>query len=126
MGLRSSPVVMDCDSTDALGSSVAASHGFSETRPRKGRRGNRDRQLATITDESRVDGCEHIQCLIERLSDDLTAQQRARAEEFIRSRSQVFSRSEIDIGWTDVLQHRIDTGDQDRHSDRIKNNQTIQ
>jgi len=51
----------------------------------------------------------HIQCLIDGLPDDLTDEQRARATAFIRSRSNVFSRSEYDIGRTRIIPHRIDT-----------------
>jgi len=49
----------------------------------------------------------HAQCLI----DDLTAEQRARAETFTKSRSNVFSRSEYDIGRTNTIPHCIDMGD---------------
>ena len=55
------------------------------------------------------DPCSHIQCLIDGLPDDLTDEQRARATDFIRSRSNVFSRSEYDIGRTRIIPHRIDT-----------------
>jgi len=46
------------------------------------------------------DSSSHIQCLIDGLPDDLTDEQRARAAAFIRSRSDVFSRSEYNIGRT--------------------------
>jgi len=58
----------------------------------------------------------HIQCLVDGLPDDLTDEQRARATAFIRSRSNVFSRSEYDIGRTRIIQHRIDTGTMHRIS----------
>ena len=46
------------------------------------------------------DSSSHIRCLIDGLPDDLTDEQRARATAFIRSWSDVFSRSEYDIGRT--------------------------
>jgi len=52
----------------------------------------------------------HIQCLLDGLPDDLTAEQRARTTAFIRSWSNVFSRSEY-IGRTRIIPHHIDTGD---------------
>jgi len=51
--------------------------------------------------------CSHIQCLIDGLPDDLTDEQRARAADFIRSRSNVFSRSEYDIGRTRIIPHLL-------------------
>jgi len=57
----------------------------------------------------------HIRCLVDGLPDDLTDEQRARATAFIRSRSNVFSRSEYDIGRTRIIPHRIDTGDNAPH-----------
>jgi len=61
----------------------------------------------------------HIQCLIDGLPDDLTDEQRARATAFIRSRSNVFSRSEYDIGRTRIIPHRIDTGDNTPHFEQL-------
>ena len=53
---------------------------------------------------------EHLQSLFQSLPEDLTQEQRAKAEEFIRSNASLFSKSEFDIGRTDLVQHRIDTG----------------
>jgi len=52
-------------------------------------------ETAPSTDSPAADDLySHIQCLLNGLPDDLTAEQRARATAFIRSRSNVFSRSE--------------------------------
>jgi len=64
------------------------------------------------------------ECLIDRLPADLTEEQRVHAEEFIRSRSQLFSKPEFDIGRTDVLHHRIDTGDNVPHFERLQRHPT--
>jgi len=63
---------------------------------------------------------EHVKCLIDRLPDDLTHSQRSKAEEFIKSRAHVFSKSEFDIGRTDVLQHRIDTEGRPPHYEPLR------
>ena len=68
----------------------------------------------------------HIQCLIDGLPDDLTDEQRARAADFIRSRSDVFSRSEYDIGRTRIIPHRIDTGDNAPHFEQLRRHPTTQ
>jgi len=52
-------------------------------------------ETAPSTDNPTADDpYSHIQCLLDGLPDDLTDEQRARATAFIRSRSNVFSRSE--------------------------------
>ena len=48
------------------------------------------------------------------------------AEEFIGSRSQVFSKSEFDISRTDVFHHHIDTGDNVPHFERLRRHPTCQ
>jgi len=68
----------------------------------------------------------HIQCLIDRLPSKLTPDQRSTAEEFIRSHANIFSRSEFDIGRTDILKHRIDTGDNPPHYERLRRHPTCQ
>ena len=72
------------------------------------------------------DSNSHIQCLIDGLPDDLTDEQRARAAAFIRSRSDVFSRSEYDIGRTWIIPHRIDTGDNAPHFEQLRRHPTTQ
>ena len=67
-----------------------------------------------------------MQCLIDGLPDHLTPEQRVMAEIFIRSRANIFSRSEFDIGQTDILKHRIDTGDNPPHYERLRRHPTTQ
>jgi len=61
----------------------------------------------------------HIQCLLDGLADDLTEEQRIRAIAFIRSRSNIFSRSEYDIGRMRIILHRIDTRDNSPHFEQL-------
>jgi len=68
----------------------------------------------------------HIQCLLDGLPDDLTDEQRAHATAFIRSRSNVFSRSEYDIGQTRIILHRIDTGDNAPHFEQLRRHPTTE
>jgi len=68
----------------------------------------------------------YIQCLIDGLPDDLTDEQRTRATAFIRSRSNVFSHSEYDIGRTQIIPHRIDTGDNAPHFEQLRRHPTTQ
>jgi len=51
---------------------------------------------------------DHIESLLQRLPNNLTLNQKQRAEAFIRSRANVFSRSEFYIGRTNIIPHRID------------------
>jgi len=67
-----------------------------------------------------------VQCLIERLPKDLTDGQRVKAEEFIRSKAHIFSRSEFDIWRTDILRHRIDTGESMPHYEQLRRHPTNQ
>jgi len=70
--------------------------------------------------------CSHVQCLIDGLPSHLTPEQRAMAERFFRSRANIFSRSEFDIGRTDILKHRIDTGNNPPHYERLRHHPTTQ
>jgi len=45
---------------------------------------------------------------------------------FIRSRSNVFSRSEYDIGRTQIIPRRIDTGDNAPHFEQLRRHPTMQ
>ena len=119
------PTVLQ-SSCDATEPSMATTQMRFSAQGTRRRRRKRDRRLATIADNTASDTYEHIRCLIERLSDDLTAEQRVRAEEFIKSRMHVFSKSEFDIGRTDVLHHRIDTGDNAPHYERLRRHPTTQ
>ena len=53
---------------------------------------------------------EHIQVVIENLPPELDLDQRTTAENFIRDRAGLFSKSDYDIGKTNLVQHVIDTG----------------
>ena len=53
------------------------------------------------------------------LPDNLTLEQKQRAEEFIHARANVFSRSEFDIGRTNIIPHRIETGDNSLHFEQL-------
>jgi len=53
----------------------------------------------------------HAQCMIDDLPTDLTVEQREHATHFIFGNASVFSKSEFDIGWTQFVEHSIDTAD---------------
>jgi len=63
-----------------------------------------------------------LQCL----PDDLTLDQKQRAETFIRSRVNVFSHSEFDIGRTNIIPHCIDTGEHSPHFEQLSRHPTAQ
>ena len=63
---------------------------------------------------------DHIESLLRGLPPDLTDEQRDRAEAFIRSRANVFSRSEYNIGHTSIIPHRIDTGEHAPHFEQLR------
>jgi hypothetical protein len=52
----------------------------------------------------------HIQCIFDALPPELTQEERQRAVVFIQKNASLFSKSEFDIGRTNLVQHRIDTG----------------
>ena len=84
-------------------------------------------ETASPTDKPKVDEpYSHIQCFIDGLPDNLTDEQRARAADFIRSRSNIFSRSEYDIGRMRIIPHRIDTGDNAPHFKQLRRHPTTQ
>jgi len=62
----------------------------------------------------------HIDSLLRSLPSDLMDEQCDRAEEFIRSRANVFSRSEYDIGRTSIIPHRINMGDHSPHVEQLQ------
>jgi len=64
----------------------------------------------TIDQESN-DVCAHVQCLVNNLPFKLTDHQREEAVQFIRVNAAVFSKSEYDLGHTDLVEHQINTGD---------------
>ena len=62
------------------------------------------------TEDSPGDPAEHVHCIIDSLPADLSTQQRNKAEKLILDNSDLFSKSEFDIGRTSVSTHHIDTG----------------
>jgi len=72
------------------------------------------------------DAQDHIDSLLRSLLSDLTDEQHDRAEAFIRSRSNVFSRSEYDIGRTSIIPHRINMGDNSPHFEQLRRHPTAQ
>ena len=51
------------------------------------------------------DVCAHVQCLVDNLPVKLTDHQREEAVQFIRDNAAVFSKSEYDLGHTDLIEH---------------------
>jgi len=101
---------------------------------RQGRDGNGARVTHTVNTpkgeatpaeaESSTTDCSHVQCLIDGLPQVLTPEQWTTAENFIRSHANIFSRSEFDIGRTDIVKHRIDTGDNPPHYECLRRHPT--
>jgi RNase H-like domain found in reverse transcriptase/Reverse transcriptase (RNA-dependent DNA polymerase) len=58
-----------------------------------------------------VDDLLHVQPLIDNLPPDLTAEERVKATALIHEYSHLFSKSDRDMGRTDLLTHVINTGD---------------
>ena len=81
---------------------------------------------STVEMTASESGYEHIKCLLERLPDDLTPAERTGAEEFIKSKAHIFSKSEFDIGRTDILKHRVDTGDNPPYFEALRRHPTTQ
>jgi len=69
---------------------------------------------------------DHISSLLHSLPSDLSDEQCAGAEAFIRSRMDVFSKSEYDIGRTNIIPHRINMGDHSPHFEQLRHNPTAQ
>jgi len=61
------------------------------------------------------DQLDHISSLLRSLPSDLTPEQRDRVEIFIRSHANVFSRSEYNIGHTNIIPHCSGTGEHSPH-----------
>jgi len=81
----------------------------------------------TYSDSSTLpagDAHDHINNLLHSLPSDLSDEQRDRAETFIRSCTNVFSRSEYDIGHTNIIPHHIDTGDHSPHFEQLRHHPT--
>jgi len=66
--------------------------------------GSREQQAQVTVD------CSHVQFVIDRLPDSLTAEQREQAIALIRRNADVFSTHECDLGCSDLLTARVPTG----------------
>jgi len=108
-----------CLSTSAGGLTRSTRSRRKSCGPTSGRVMSTHASLPTSEDE-------HVQCLIDKLLDDLTPDQRTRATQFIRANAHLFSKSEFDIGRTDVLKHRIDTEDRPPHYEPLRRHPTSQ
>jgi len=63
----------------------------------------------SFSEDAEKQGVEHIECLFNELPKELSEKEKARAQEFLTSNADVFSRGEFDIGQTHLLEHRIET-----------------
>jgi hypothetical protein len=64
-----------------------------------------------VNDDPTTGELSHIQCIFDALPPELTQEERQQAVDFIQKNASLFSKSEFDIGRTNLVQHRIDTGD---------------
>jgi len=71
-------------------------------------KGGLDDPSICLTAES--DDFSHLKDVIETLSSDLTEQQRKEVIELLQSYSDIFSKHEYDVGYTNLLEASIDTG----------------
>ena len=67
-------------------------------------------RLAEEFDPEKRSDDAHLRVVLEHLPPEVDPDQRAAAEEFIRERAGLFSKSEYDIGKTSRVRHVIDTG----------------
>jgi len=72
------------------------------------------------------DAHDHIGSLLRSLPTDLSDEQHDCARAYIRSRANVFSRSEYDIGRTNIIPHRINMGDHSPHFEQLRRHPTAQ
>ena len=84
------------------------------------------RRQAMVARNEAEDSCAHVQCLLDGLPKDLTDEQQRLARDFICSRASSFSKADFDIGRTDIIKHRIDTGDNAPHFERLRRHPTSQ
>jgi len=80
----------------------------SETEEMTGTSQNKSERNGTTAEEEALN--DHLQPLIDALPADLEPDERRQAEQFIHENSSIFSRSEFDIGRTNLVHHQIDTG----------------
>jgi len=113
-GVPAEPALFTCDRTEPIPTcadhSLFSSHGDSSADLSAA---SADRVFAV----SSVDAATavtskypHVEPVIASLPDDLSADERDRAIRLIADNSDVFSKHEFDFGRTDLLTHKIDTG----------------
>ena len=69
-------------------------------------------QQPQTTDQTATNGVpEHVQCLISTLPPDLSFEEYKAVKAFVAENADLFSKSDYDIGRTQLVKHRIDTGD---------------
>jgi predicted aspartyl protease len=66
---------------------------------------------ATLLEKGDDDEVKHVTSIVDSLPPDLTSEQRQQAVDFILAHGSSISKSEFDLGRTNLVQHRIDTGD---------------
>jgi len=75
---------------------------------------DKDRMTEQLSDAEvltqQFPSADHVQCVIDKLPEQLTEEQKLAAADFIRQNADIFSRNDEDIGRTHVLSHTIDTG----------------
>lgn len=67
--------------------------------------------LPTIKELGPHPGIDHITPILDRVDEAVTSQVKSELQQLLYKYSDVFSRDEFDLGCTDVVTHRIDTGD---------------
>jgi len=64
--------------------------------------GNHSMSITTRVDTS------HVDCVTSQGGENLSAEQKATVGEIVRKNADVFSASEFDLGWTDLLEHSME------------------
>jgi hypothetical protein len=65
---------------------------------------------ADAAQEDTISAYHHIQCLLEKIPDHLSATEKQKAEDLIKGYANLFSRNEFDLGRNSWLPHRTDQG----------------
>jgi len=84
--------------------------GTQSTEIGKGLKVNTVRRMAPCKGTEKNE-TEHIECLFGDLPTELSESQKARAVEFLTRNAEVFSEGEVDIGWTHLVEHKIETNE---------------
>ena len=107
VGDRSDGGATDPFSLDGGVQDPPPSAGGAETRPAAGSSTGPRSDPATLGSDYFM----HIQPVVDSFAHTLSGTEFAAAEHLVHEYADVFSRSEFDLGHTDILPHRIDTGD---------------